>query len=85
MTALTAPMTMRLGNRFYAVASIVEASRMFCAARDKSGHGASRTPMPLLYDGAGRLVGHVSYNGRVWAGRPQDWHPGVKLLCEAVS
>lgn len=41
------PMTMRVGPRFYPVASLAEASRMFCAARDKAGTGASETPRPL--------------------------------------
>lgn len=53
------PMTMRVGPRFYPVASLAEASRMFCAARDKAGTGASETPIPLLIAG-GEVVAHVS-------------------------
>ena len=82
--ALAAPVFVQIGRRRYEAASLADASRMFCAARDKSGHGASRTPTPLLYDRDGRLIGHVSYNGRVWAGRPQDWQPGAKPLVESA-
>lgn len=87
---IAAPLTIHLGGRTYPVASLAEASRMFCAARDaaqfarRGGGGASRTPTPMLYEGD-RLVGYVSYNGRVWAGHPHDWQPGMKPLCEAAS
>src|SRR5882762_2635257 len=52
----------------FQIASYEEASRMFCAARDKMGEGASRTPSPKIVDERGDVIGHVSYNGRVWAG-----------------
>lgn len=49
-----------------------EAVRKFIGNR-----GASKCPrgMGLIADG-GKIVAHVSYNGRVWAGRPQDWKSG---------
>jgi hypothetical protein len=72
--------TMVIGRRRYAVASLTEASSKFCAARDKVGAGASQTPTPMLYAADGKLVGYISYNGRVWAGHPRDWKPGAKLL-----
>jgi hypothetical protein len=61
-------MFLQIGCKRYQVATFEEASRMFCAARDKAGEGASRTPSPLIVDGQGAVIGHVSYNGRVWAG-----------------
>jgi hypothetical protein len=65
---LTKPMFLEIGRKRFQVASFEEASRMFCAARDKAGEGASRTPTPKIVDEAGIIIGHVSYNGRVWAG-----------------
>jgi hypothetical protein len=55
------------------VASFEEASR---AVRKFIGNkGASQCPrgMGLIADG-GKIVAHVSYNGRVWAGR--EWKSG---------
>lgn len=79
---MTATLTLTIGKRRYQVASIGEASRMFCAARDKAGLGSSKTPKPLIFNADGSLLGHISYNGRVWAGR--DYVPGATPLCEAV-
>lgn len=59
------------------VASYKEASeavRKFIGDR-----GASQCPrgMGLIADG-GAIVAHVSFNGRVWAGR--EWQPGMVPL-----
>lgn len=75
MTTITATLTMQIGHKSYQVASLSEASAMFCDARDKANTGASRTPTPLIFDG-GRQIAYVSYNGRVWADTPQAWRPG---------
>lgn len=61
----------KIGSRRYPVASYEAASRLFCAARDRFGEGASKTPTPRILQG-GRPVAYVSYNGRVWAGSPKD-------------
>lgn len=82
MTTLTPTLTMQIGRRRYPVATLAEASRMFCAARDKSGVGGSKTPTPILFDANGAQVAYVSYNGRVWAGNPRDWQPGNKPIWE---
>lgn len=87
MSAAKAPaamLTMVVGKRRYSVSSLAEASAMFCAARDKAGTGASRTPTPMVYNAAGDLVAHISYNGRVWSGHPRDWTPETKPMMEAV-
>ena len=64
-------MKLRIGNRLtQEVATLAEASEVYCAARDASGEGGSTFPI-------GRLPGHhVSYNGKVWAGNPKDWKAG---------
>lgn len=77
-------LTMVICERRYPVASLAEASAMFVEARDKSGLGGSQTPTPMIYDAEGKLVAHVSYNGRVWAGDPRDWKPGTKPLMESA-
>jgi 2'-5' RNA ligase len=38
-----------------------------------------------IFDPQGKLVGHVSYNGRVWPGDAKSWKPGTKPLQEAYD
>jgi hypothetical protein len=64
----TKTMFLKVGRRRYPIATFAQASQMFCIARDKAGEGSSRTPSPLIVDDAGAVIGHVSYNGRVWPG-----------------
>ena len=59
---------LQIGRTRFQVNTLEEASRMFCVARDKAGEGASRTPSPLVVDEKGAIIGHLSYNGRVWSG-----------------
>jgi hypothetical protein len=61
-------MFLQIGRRRYQVATFEQASLMFCAARDASGEGASTIPAPTIVDERGDIIGHVSYNGRVWPG-----------------
>jgi hypothetical protein len=72
-------------KRRYPVASLEDASQKFSQVRDASGKGASETPTPLIVDDAGKVVGYIAYNGRVFPGRPQDWKSGVKPLYEPTS
>jgi hypothetical protein len=66
--------SMRVGRKVYSVASLADASRLFCAARDAHGEGASRTPLPIILRN-GAEWGHISYNGRVWSHLPNEWSP----------
>ena len=52
------------------------ASRIFIEFRDANGEGASRTPVAYIKLN-GKRWGHISYNGRVWAGSPKNWVPGT--------
>jgi hypothetical protein len=61
-------MFLEIGCKRFQINSYEEASRMFCAARDKTGEGASRTPSPTIVDERGDVIARVSYNGRVWTG-----------------
>jgi len=69
---------LQIGLKRYQVATFEEASRMFCVVRDKADEGASRTPVPLIVDEHGAVIGHVSYNGRVWTGA--NYLPDNQLL-----
>lgn len=74
----TKPMFIQIRRKRYQVASFEAASVMFCAARDASGNGASKTPSPRIVDEAGNVIAHISYNGRVWAGA--DYVPDAAPL-----
>lgn len=71
---------LQVGHLRTQIDSYAEASELFCATRDAYGEGASRTPTALLVYEDGRVVGHVSYNGRVWAGAPQSWTGDTALF-----
>ena len=68
LSRFTSTMFLQIGHKRFQIATFEEASRMFCTARDEAGEGASRTPTPLIVDEKGDIIGHVSYNGRVWTG-----------------
>lgn len=53
---------------------------MFCAARDKMGEGARKTPSPKIVDEDGNTIGYVAYNGRVFEGEPKAWTASTALL-----
>lgn len=68
-------MTFELFGKTYRAANFAEASAQFIAARDKSGRGSSSMPLPEIRQD-GNVVGHFSYNGRIWAQPSKDWKPG---------
>lgn len=45
--------------------SLKEISEIFSRERDASGEGASTFPSPYVRLN-GKMVGHISYNGRIW-------------------
>lgn len=57
------------------VESLKEASEKFAAVRDavleNGGGGASKTPRVDIVDGNHKVIGIVSYNGRIW--KPEDY------------
>jgi len=57
------------GTQRHQVRDLEHASRVYSAARDESGEGASTWGPATLTDDTGQHVGHVSYNGKVWATR----------------
>jgi hypothetical protein len=65
---------LQVGRKRYQVQSLEQASEFYCAARDRSGAGASRFPSAKIVTENGTEVASVSYNGRVWPAG--DWKPG---------
>lgn len=68
----TAGLSVRMGRQRYPVASIRDAAIKFQDFRDAAEQegvgGARELPDVFVYEGT-RLLGHFSYNGRLWAGR----------------
>lgn len=75
-TVPAAPWAIRIAGRAWPVLSLAEASAIYRAARDAYGEGVSSMPRAdvLRY---GIHYGYISYNGRVWYGRPESWVPGA--------
>ena len=71
-------------GRTLRVDSLEDASRQYQIAHDASGLGVSQWPNGTVYD-SGRIVAHVSYNGRVWAQSPNEWTPDAAPIMEAAT
>lgn len=70
----------RIGHHVFPFTTCAEVSRAYRSTIERLGIGGSETPQCLILDHRHEVVGSVSYNGRVWAGRPEDWQPGVRPL-----
>jgi hypothetical protein len=56
-------------------ASLKEISDLYCEIRDETGEGCSTfMPVNVYRAGTTDLVGHISYNGRVWSGSAYGGH-----------
>ena len=75
MTSETVTLYLRIEGRQWPVSSLKEASELYCAARDRSGFGASEMPPVVLVDQHGTQRFYISYNGRVWHGHHRDYAP----------
>lgn len=64
---------MVIGGKRYPVPSLEEASRRYAFVRDRCGEGASTISSAPILDAAGNQVAYISYNGKVWAGRAEEW------------
>lgn len=54
--------------------------------RETGRGGASGVPGCEIVTDTGEVVGHVSYNGRVWTGAARDWAPGVEpIYCPSMA
>lgn len=67
--------------------TLEEAQRGYVALREETGYGASQVGFGHVFDEAGQLIAHISYNGRLWApsgeGGMSPWRPGVQPVAEA--
>ncbi len=86
-TMLAAPIALRFGNKktLLSVDSFADAQRAVNALRDRmeleGRGGASRFPHVRILDPVtGAVVGHVSYNGRMWEGEPGSWTPATREI-----
>jgi hypothetical protein len=82
------PLFLAIGKRRWRVRSFEDASRKFLATLERAGGfgvagGDVRVPTPMIVASGGRVIGHVGHNGRVWAGRPRDWHEDTALLYDS--
>lgn len=69
----------RVNKMAFECGSLQECSETYSNVRDGLGLGASRLgPAALFQDG--KQVGHISYNGRVWAGTAKAWTAQTTLL-----
>lgn len=57
----------RIQNKDYTGATLADVSATYSRLRDESGEGASTFPEARVSDAAGKIIGYVSYNGRIWA------------------
>lgn len=73
----------QIGRKRYSFATLQAVSDAYSAARDASGEGASGVPSAKVFDGAGKQIGHISYNGRIWPGA--TWQPGVAPLFDPYA
>jgi GGDEF domain-containing protein len=64
------------------VATAEDASKAAQMYRDKYELSSSTMGSTLIHTKDGSVVGHVSYNGRVWPGTPQEVKPGIQPLQE---
>ncbi len=53
-------------SRRYQAATLRELSEAYCKVRDESGEGGSTFRSVNVFAKGGKIVGHISYNGRVW-------------------
>lgn len=66
------------------VATLNEASAIWSAYRDQKGLRSSSAPrVDIVVEGEPRA--YVSYNGKVYEGRPEGWKSGVKPLFDPYA
>lgn len=74
-------LTTEINGKHYPVSSFREAQERQQHTIATLNIGASQTPAVVIYQGKNPLA-HISYNGRVWEGLPQDWNSKTKMLLE---
>jgi hypothetical protein len=65
--------TMVIRRVDYGADTLRELSAIYCRVRDATGEGAS-TFRPVDVREDDKHIGYLSYNGRIWEGRPANWN-----------
>lgn len=65
-----------VGKTTYPASTVQQVSAAYTATINRLGLGASEAPPCRIVDERGKIVFHVSYNGKVWKGA--EWKPGDK-------
>ena len=78
--ALSSFQAVRIGRRAFPFTTCEDVSKAYRATIERLGIGGSKTPSCLIHDHRGEVVGHVSYNGRVWEGDQDSWFAGKRPL-----
>lgn len=69
----------RLRGKTHQAATLKALSEIYCALRDASCEGGSTFHSPEVREG-NALVGHISYNGRIWTGIAKNWSGSTAIL-----
>jgi hypothetical protein len=69
--------TFELFGKSYSGETLADVSALFSAARDESGLGSSTMPLPAIKQDE-QIVGHFSYNGRIWD-KPSRLYSGFEM------
>ena len=69
-----------VGERRFPVQSWQQVSAAYTNAIDALNLGASQAPQCIIKARNGRVVAHISYNGKVWRGGPECWQSGMKPI-----
>lgn len=72
--------TVRIGRRQFPFSTCEDVSRAYRSTIERLGLGGSKTPPCHILNGDGEIVGHVSYNGRVWLGDERSWVAGKRPI-----
>jgi hypothetical protein len=70
----------RIGSALFPFTTCEAVSRAYRSTIERLGIGGSETPPCLILNHRAEVVGHVSYNGRIWLGAGADWQPGDRPL-----
>ncbi len=71
--AIASEYTVEVLGRRFTVKDMVMASVIVERHRDQTGMGASQMGSQFPVRDGANVIGYVSYNGRVWAGKPEDY------------
>ena len=72
-----------VNGKTFPATSLAQVSKAYLDTIAALGLGSSQVPKCLIVD-RGRVLAHVSYNGRVWPGDPQSWTADLRPLYDPL-